>query len=306
MTRKYVGPPVTAGCGVCGFSKTGRTPGLAAWSLRQHSCERQGVLVARAERVRARVEVDGPRVDCAHKRARHVHGSRQAYVLDWCRCRPCREANNAAERAREKAKAFGRYESGRVDAQPVREHIVMLMGFGIGLKRIAVLAGVSNATLGKILYGDPSRNMRPRVRVERHVHDRVMGVEATIKNLGRTVCVDGLGTRRRLQALVHIGYSQSYLAGRLGMSPGNFLRTIAEPARRKWRNDVHAGTARAVSALCVELQNRPRVGTDQRSRISVSRAKRHARVNGWLPPAAWDEELMDDPGHEGYPEAVAP
>lgn len=181
----------------------------------------------------------------------------------------------------------------------------MLMGFGLGMKRIAVLAGVSNSTLGKILYGDPSRNMRPRVRVERHVHDRVMAVEASIENLGRTVCVDGLGTRRRLQALVYIGYSQSYLAGRIGMAPSNFLRTIAEPSRRKWRNDVHAETARAVAALYVELQNRPRVGTDQRSRISVSRAKRHARLNGWLPPAAWDEELMDDPCHEGYPEAVA-
>lgn len=181
----------------------------------------------------------------------------------------------------------------------------MLMGFGIGMKRIAVLAGVSNATLGKVVYGDPSRTMPARARVERHVYDRVLAVEACVENLGRSVCVDGLGTRRRLQALVFIGYSQSYLAGRLGMSAANFGRVLAGPCRPLWRNDVLVGTARAVAALYVELENRPRVGTDQRSRISVSRARRHARVRGWLPPAAWDEDLMDDPAHEGYPWAVA-
>lgn len=305
MTAKYAGPPATIECGECGFVRTCRTPALADKALAMHSCEHQRMLVARADRVRARVEAAGSRVDCTHKRAHHEHGTRTAYVLDRCRCRPCREASCAAERARSRAKAFGRYDSGRVDAQPVRERLQELMAYGIGLKRIARLAGVSNATLGKILYGDASRNMPPRARVERHVHDRVMAVEATMENLGRTVCVDGLGTRRRLQALVYIGYSQSYLAGRVGMSPGNFARTIAEPARRNWRNDVHAETARVVSALYLELQNKPRVGTDQRSRISVSRAKRHARVNGWLPPAAWDEELMDDLTHKGYPEAVA-
>ncbi len=245
------------------------------------------------------------RVDCSHKRARHQHGTRTAYVLDKCGCGPCREANRRAERARSRAKLYGRYDAGHVDAQPVREHIQVLTAYGIGLKRIAALAGVSNATLGKIIYGDPSRNMPPRVRVEKRVHENVLAVGATLENLGCTVNVDGVGTRRRLQALVYIGYSQSYLADRLGMSPANFGRTMADPARRRWRNDVHAGTARSVAALYVELENKPRVGTDQRSRISVSRAMKHARLNGWLPPAAWDEDLMDDPMHAGYPEAVA-
>ena len=30
--------------------------------------------------------------DCQCKRASHVHGTRTAYVVDKCRCRPCTDA----------------------------------------------------------------------------------------------------------------------------------------------------------------------------------------------------------------------
>lgn len=299
MTPRVKPQPTTVTCPECPFEKTARTPALARKALNMHSCEYQRELAARAARVEARKNApDGPKRDCTHKKANHVHGTRQAYVLDKCRCRPCRNANSQCERRLSRLKAYGRYDTGRVDAQPVREHLQALIRYGLGLKRIARLARVSNATLGKILYGDPSRNMPPRARVERHVHESVLAVRPSLEALGATVTVDGTGTRRRLQALVYIGYSQSYLADRLGMLPGNFCRTIQ--ARR-----VQAETARQARALFEELQNRPREGWDQRSRISVNRAKRYARGRGWLPPAAWDEDRLDDPKHKGYKAQVA-
>lgn len=244
------------------------------------------------------MNASGPVRDCQHKYARHEHGTRTAYVRDRCKCRPCLDANGAAERRNRRLKAYGRYDSGRVDAQPVREHIEFLRASGLGLKRIANLAGVSNATLGKILYGDPSRDMPPRARVEKHVHDQVMAVQPALEHLGAKVPVPGVGTRRRLQALVVIGYSMSYLALRLGMIPTNMGRLVCG------RGDVGAGMARNVAALYLELQNHPRVGTDWRSRISVTRSRRFGRAQGWLPPAAWDEERMDDSRHKGYRSAV--
>ena len=277
-----------AECEDCGYSKEFKSEARAAFCLSQHSCERQRMLADRAAKVQARINADGPKAKCSHKYANHQHGTRLMYVLDKCHCRACREANTAERRRVAKLQAFGRYDSGRVDAQPVREHIRMLMDFGIGLKRIAEVAGVSNSTVGRVIYGDHARNMPPRARVERHVHDAVLAVQPTLENLGCTTVVDGTGTRRRLQSLMFIGYSMSYLGSRIGMTPGNFSRTVKS-------DRVQAETARAVAALYLELENRPRVGSDQHSRISVSRAHGHALRQGWLPPAAWDEDTIDDP-----------
>lgn len=238
------------------------------------------------------------RTDCTHKRANHQHGTAEAYILDKCRCTPCRRANVSRESRRRKLIAYGRYDTGRVAAAEVREHIRALNKYGIGLKRIAELAGVSNATLGKVLYGDPSRNMPPRARVERHVHDAVMAVQPSLQALSGGALVDGIGTHRRIQALVWMGYSISYIATRIGTIPSSLHRTLASAS-------VQASTARAITDLYIQLENHPRLGHDQRSRISVSRSRSMARRNGWLPPAAWDEERMDDPRHKGYPSAVA-
>lgn len=241
--------------------------------------------------------MNAPRIkrDCVCKRAKHVHGTRTAYVVDKCRCRACTDASAAAERERSRMKLYGRYDSGRVDAGPVRDHLMLLMDYGIGMKRIAAIAGVSNATLGKILYGDRTRNMPPRERVEKHVADGVLAVKPSLVHLGQTTLVDGAGTRRRLQALVTIGWSQSRLAQRLGMSPRNIGRTIQSP--RVW-----AETARQVQALYEDLWDQPQRGHDQRSRGSASRAKKQAMTNGWLPPLAWDDDTIDNPriGHNAY------
>lgn len=226
--------------------------------------------------------------DCQCKRAQHIHGTRTAYVVDKCRCRPCTDASAKEQSTRSRLQAYGRYDSGRVDAQPVREHVAALMDYGIGLKRIARLAGVSNATLGKILYGDKTRNMPPRVRTEKHVADGVLAVKPSLDHLGATVSVDATGTRRRIQALVAIGWSQSRIGQGIGMDPQNFNRTIRA-------DRVQAGTARKIKALYDELWNQPQTGNDQRSRISANRSKNYARAHGWLPPLAWDDETIDDP-----------
>lgn len=226
--------------------------------------------------------------ECQCKRAKHAHGTRTAYVVDKCHCRPCTDAASQVESTRRRMKAYGRYDIGRVDAQPVREHIAALMEYGIGMKRIAAVAGVSNSTLGKIMYGEPSRGVPPRDRVEKHVADGVLAIRPSLEHLGKSVTVDSTGTCRRIQALVTIGWSQSRLGVLLGMEPGNFNRTIKSPR-------VHADTARKVKALYDELWNQPQTGDDWRSRISVNRSRNYAKGHGWLPPLAWDDETIDDP-----------
>lgn len=96
------------------------------------------------------------------------------------------------------------------------------------------------------------------------------------------------GARRRLQALVAIGWSQSHLAARLSMQPSNFASLLT-------REHVRTGTAKAVQNLYDQLWNRPPVAADHRARISASRARRYAEARGWPPPLAWDDDIIDDP-----------
>lgn len=217
--------------------------------------------------------------DCKCPRAKHVHGTPTAYVVDKCRCVPCTEANTAREQARQAAKKAGTYDAGRTDAEPVRRHIEVLQARGYGLKKIAKLARVSNATLGKIIYGDPSRNMPPRARVERRVADRVLAVRPSLSTVGETIQVKAGPTHARIRTLVCLGYSMGWQATRLGKQNGNFARVL--------ENDtVHAKTAREVRDLYLLLWDKPRQPANRFEAAATTRAQRYAAARGWtqLPP----------------------
>jgi lambda repressor-like predicted transcriptional regulator len=208
-----------AQCDGCGFTGRYKSDAVAAYALSRHSCATVRARAERAARVKARREDPGVRRDCQHKEADHQHGTRQAYVLDKCRCRPCRIANAEHEAARTKAKAYGRYDVGRVDAQPAREHLAMLAENGISLKRAAELAGVAQSTLGHIVYGRKERGEGPRKRIERRVADAILAVRPGFDSMPEARIIDGTGTARRIQALVAIGHSINSLAAAAGLRP---------------------------------------------------------------------------------------
>lgn len=280
----------TATCDECGFSSSAKSEALAVTYLGRHRCGRRAELAARAVRAAKARAYEGEKRDCQHKRANHQHGTRQAYVLDRCKCRPCLDANRAAENARSRAKLYGRYDSGRVDAGPAREHLRMLMNHGMGMKTVAKRAGVSNATLGKILYGDRSRNMPPRARCERRVAEAVLAIQPSVDTLADGASIDSTGTRRRVQALVAIGWSQSRIAGMAGWQSGNFWRLMNQ-------DRCTVATARVVRNIYDQCWNAPQTGADRHSKTAATRARRFAAERGWLPPLAWDDDLIDDPGH---------
>ena len=103
--------------------------------------------------------------------------------------------------------------------------------------------------------------------------------------------VDSTGTARRLQALVAIGYTQTYLWDRL---TGDGKRQNCHNLLTQDRPTVNAETARKVAELYDELSMTP--GPSDRSR-------RKARYYGWAPPLAWDEDEIDNP--EAHPDRGA-
>jgi anti-sigma regulatory factor (Ser/Thr protein kinase) len=228
--------------------------------------------------------------DAVGKRA---HGTRARYA--WgpgpgagpgCRCPDCAAANRQDAARRSRLQAYGQWEP-YVDAEPVRAHLRALSRAGIGWKRAAQLSGISSGAVSKLLFGGPG-DRKPAMRVRPQTASAILAIPVTPASLSAGSLVPAAGARRRLQALVAIGWSQSQLAARLSMQPSNFGSLMT-------REHVRSGTARAVQHLYDQLWNRPPAEADRRSRISASRARGYAEAHGWPPPLAWDDDLIDDP-----------
>ncbi len=206
-----------------------------------------------------------------------------------CHCNEvCRPANAAYERARYRLQAYGRWEP-YTGAQPPRTHVRHLMEAGIGVPRIAELAGVPYPTLCNLLYGSPSQGVLPPARIRTATAAKILAVSPGETALAPGALVDATGTRRRVQALIALGHSEKTLAPMIPMAPEH-LRRIA-----RGHSTVSARTARAVRALYDRMwdQSPPRATAAQRATASKCRAR--AEGKGWVPPLVWDDDTIDDP-----------
>lgn len=278
---------LTATCPDCGYTATAKTPGMADYALRRHSCDQHRTRLARAARVAARQAASGPEQPCTHN-GRHPHGHRNRYVIDKCRCRPCRDSAAEYERMRTRQAAYGLWQP-YVDAQPVRDHVNALRAQGMGWKRVAEVAGIEPSVLWKILYGARTRGMGPSKRVRETTAQRLLAVRLDLR---AGAYIDGTGTRRRLQALFSLGWSQSRIATLMGMEARNLGTVIHD--RRGGR--VTAATAAKARALYDDMWDRLPPSSGRWEKVAIANAKRAALRHGWLPPLAWDDDTIDDPG----------
>ncbi|NLP82621.1 hypothetical protein HF576_02045 [Microbacterium sp. CFH 90308] len=236
----------------------------------------------------------------------HKHAAASTcFIQHQCRCTPCVEAHNARERNRSKQKAYGRFDTGLVDAGPVREHILKLGEFGIGYKRVAELAGVGTTGVRTLIWGrqDPGdRYGEIPKRVAREKAEKILAVQATIENLGARQSVPARATHRRVQALVARGWSLSKVARLLGWTVENFHTMMR-------RDMVGAATHREVAALYEELWDVAPPRETHRDKIAYTRSLNFAKQRRWLPPLAWDDIDTDEeppvPDEEGAVDEVA-
>lgn len=220
----------------------------------------------------------------------HKHaGASTCYIQHQCRCDECAAAHTARERTRGKLKAYGRFDTGLVDAEPARAHVLELGEFGIGYKRVAQLAGVSVTGVRTLVWGrqDPGpRYGEIPKRIAREKADRIMAVEATIANLGDGAKISALGTHRRIKALVTQGWSLSKLARRMDMEVANFWSMLS-------REQVIASTHRRMCDIYEELWDQKPPHNEWRSRGAYTRSVHYAKRRGWLPPLTWDDPDTD-------------
>lgn len=274
-------------CEECGW--TGGPYGsreVADYAHRRHSCDLTRSRREAYERGLARdAAIDRTPVPCAHPRAEHQHGTYAAYTLDRCRCLPCTVACSDYTTDLRRRAAYG--IDARVDAEPVRQHVLNLKASGVGIKTIAAQTGISTGTLCKLVYGirRADGTMRPpSKRILRATADRLLAVTPQMAADGARV--PAVGARRRVQALMTLGWSRPQIAEHAGVD--------VQPLRRlDDATVIEARTARAVADVYERLwramppeRNRYQASAAARTRNAAARA-------GYVSPLAWDD--IDDP-----------
>lgn len=295
-------PDACLHCTVCGYTtKPSLRLRYAKMAITRHSCANKLAADARYAKRRRRLLQPGQTKPCLHKKADHQHGTHAAYVLDQCRCLPCKQSNRTYERTRNRAHTYGQY-SGLIDAEPARQHVRNLQATGLGLKQIERLSGVSGGVMNKLMYGHPNSDgtrRPPARRVKPATAAKILNVRPGTDALAPGLPVDATGTRRRIQALVATGWSVTRLGKELGIGSANFHAMLH-------RDQVRLCTSRAVTELYERLWNTPPPHETHRDKIAYNRAKGYAAARGWLPPLAWDEDTIDEPDLDAEPTSVEP
>lgn len=156
------------------------------------------------------------------------HGTRSRYVAGRCRCDPCRAANNSYEKRRNKLRRTFDF-NGLVPADRSRKHLESLSAEGVGRHSVAAVTGLSESILFGIIKGT-RRNCS--TRNER----KILAVEADLARGGRAL-VDASDTWRKLDSLIGLGYTKTFLAAQLGRK-GNPPQIQLRRDRITWANAV--------------------------------------------------------------------
>jgi hypothetical protein len=272
---------VSRTCPTCGYHHEYATEALADTHHPRHSCQRHRALAdaaqRRAERAAARIKRN-----CTHPGHPHQHGTRAAYVKDRCHCTACTAANTAASHNTAREQTFGRWNP-FIDVTAARDHIDLLRRAHLGYEQIARLAGTSFTHIREIA-GTVARsgNRPPITQIRQDLANRIIAITPDPANRAPQSQVDALGTRRRLQALVAIGWPTDTLAARIGRTPTNLRRTMTGAT-------VTARTAQIVDDLYNELWDQQPPHATQPERDAAAEARQTAAQQGWPPPLAWDD-----------------
>ncbi|UJP39356.1 helix-turn-helix domain-containing protein [Cellulomonas palmilytica] len=169
-------------------------------------------------------------------------------------------------------------EQGRLRTVPAtraRRHIERLRAAGCSVRGIAECAGLSPSVVSKIGAGK-----QPTVTVK--VARTLLAVrpDSILNRPHGPGFVPNLGARRRIEALLALGWAHAHITERMG------TRTTSQLVLHQVGDWIARETHDAVVAAYDALAMSP--GPSERTR-------RRAAVLGYAPPLAWDDDTLDDP-----------
>lgn len=217
------------------------------------------------------------------------HNKLTCYTNYRCRRPECVERYRAWNRRRDAAKRAGQWQP-LVDADRVRQHLQMLNEHGITAHRVAEIVGVGHCSLHPLFQPQHGRRRPVRYAVRAETAAKIL---ALTPEAVTSAHVHPIGTARRLQALVAIGWPMRYLGQHLDLGE-TYVHQLIKRSSKDHR--VLATTALKVADGYERLKNeRPaRHGTAPRI---IKMARNMAASRGWPPPKYWATrmDVIDDP-----------
>ncbi len=151
------------------------------------------------------------------------HGTRSRYV-SGCKCVPCRAANSRYQSQRFYAIRDGDW-NGFVSAATARGWLERLSKRGVGRHSVSAASGVSGTILWQVITGE---RLKIRARTER----KILAVDESCRADHSHVAAGP--TWKRIDELVHRGYTKTWIAKQLGKAAAiqfNRKRVTAKNAR---------------------------------------------------------------------------
>jgi len=187
--------------------------------------------------------------------------------------------------------SYGNNNPNWMDAQPVRDHVNLLGANGIGQRQLSALSGVSRWSFRYLMYGTSDGRYSESNKISADSYRRIMSVSLSLDHVHALGMVDATITRRKLEALVAMGWSQKYLAERLGVARGNSWKMFRLTKISGYR-------ARQVRDLFNELWDKRPAKKDG----YYFRELRYAERRGYVTALAWNDiEDLDEEQPQPYP-----
>ena len=158
------------------------------------------------------------------------------------------------------------------DPGPVTEHIAVLRAAGWTGRGIADASGVSPSQVSALSRGT--------IRVSIRVRDAILAITPQ-RACSRTTGdghVPAIGARRRIRALLTLGWSHAEMKARSGVQTSTVLNQKGTL--------INASTDAAITAMYERLAM---------TTGPSARTRGRARRLGYAPPLAWDDDALDDP-----------
>lgn len=209
----------------------------------------------------------------------HKHGATETCYVHGCGCDDCRVQHTNRSRQRRKMIAYGRHQDIRVDKTEAAAHARALRNLGWTIDGIAQQAGVNSSAVDELL-GERYR------RTHRNTATAVLNLplEAPPKTAWNRV--PSLGSRRRVQALMFMGWSAALIEQRAGLGDRFVMKAVTQPF-------IEGATRDRIARVYDSLWNQTPPLDTPFQRGSYTRTVKLARERGWVGPLHWDD--IDDP-----------
>ena len=222
------------------------------------------------------------------------HGTASGYNNHKCRCSPCTAANTESQSRYTRRKHYGVIDL--VDVEAVRDHVAYLRKNGYGIGHISAISGVSASAITWIIGVGSDDRRRETKRLRQDNADAILAIKVgdTAPGFGKFLSVDVKTTKRRVRALLRVGYSRQDIAEAADLSV-DVINKIVRPSTKTCGLLTREKIVRAYS----KLDHHGPLPKTKAEWAAYDKRIQHATSKHWLAPDAWIDidDLSERPNY---------